>query len=175
MAGTPKRTADHDSLEYTTLGDEVMQMIEEGRTLSEICMAKGIGRRALTDWLEAPERTEEVARARVRGATAMVEHTVAIADGKDPLIDPNTLEYVNDAQRDRLRIHSRQWVAERAAREVWGAPTGKIEVNLNVLHLQALRQRAVRIDGVEDATILSETAVDNSASGTHAHAVQRLT
>jgi hypothetical protein len=168
MAGRKKRAADLDRLDMTPLGDEVMERVTSGMSVKDICAELLIVRAAVLDWLEAPERREEVARARAQGAAVLIEESIAIADGQMPVVCPITQEVITEANRDRLRIQSRQWVAERVDRQRWGAPRHDVTVQVNVLHLDALRARAVRADSaeaIEDARIISQTElqpVDNS-------------
>lgn len=76
-------------------------------------------------------------RARARGSHASVESTHEIAD--EPVASSE------DASRARNRIGTRQWAASAYAKDVFGqrgqAPV--VNVNLGLLHLDALRKRAL--------------------------------
>jgi hypothetical protein len=78
-----------------------------------------------------------LARARARGSHAMVESTHEIAD--EPVLSSE------DASRARNRIGTRQWSAAAYERGTFGqrgtAPV--VNVNLGVLHLDAMRQRTI--------------------------------
>jgi hypothetical protein len=73
----------------------------------------------------------------------LVEEAKAIADCELPIIDPETYEAVHDVARDKLRIQARHWIAERVDRSAWGQQQAAVQINLNGLHLDALRARAL--------------------------------
>ena len=91
-------------------------------------METGLGKSALLDWLESEENAERATRARARAASALADETVEIADSS------------GDA---RMRIGTRQWLAERFDRARFGQ-TQKVEVSGQVthLHLAALQATA---------------------------------
>ena len=112
-------------------------------------------------WLAEPTRTAEVARAREAGAAALVEEAKAIADCEMPIIDPETFEAINDVPRDKLRIQARHWIAERVDRQAWGQQQQQLTINLNGLHLDALRAKAP--PKADRADVVDMLPVDNSA------------
>lgn len=131
MPGNPKRHADLARLTAdTALQETVWTRVEEGVGYSRICMELGIGKAALLDWLESEANAERATRARARAASALADETVEIADS------------AGDA---RLRIGTRQWLAERFDRARFGQ-TQKVEVSGQVthLHLAALQATAKR-------------------------------
>lgn len=143
MAGKPKQAADLAVLDMTEAGDEALRMLAEGELMGRICEKLGVSKLALLTWLGAAERAAEVNRARASGAAALVEEAQRIADGELPVIDPETLEAVRDTNRDKLRVNVRQWVAERVDRQAWGQQQQQLTINLNGLHLDALRARSL--------------------------------
>ena len=136
MAGRPKRKADLatlDSLPRTN----IISMLEAGQPIARICYALGVGRVALEEWLNLPENEGLASRARAKAADDMVAESILIAD-------ESSIEEVNKA---RLRVQTRQWVAERwnpAAYAQTKMPS--VQVNLSGMRLDALR----RIEVVED-------------------------
>ncbi len=78
-----------------------------------------------------------LARARARGAHALVEQTHEIAD--------ESVASSEDASRARNRIGTRQWAASAYERNTFGQRGNQVNVaiNLGQLHLDALRHRAI--------------------------------
>jgi transposase len=146
MAGKPKQNADIAALDLSGKGDEALALLAQGVLLKKICERLGVGRYALLEWMRQgdAERAARVGYARRSGAAAMVEEAHEIADGMQPLIDPETLELrPPDPSRDKLRVQVRQWTAERLDRDTWGQQQNQVTVNLNGLHLDALRAPSV--------------------------------
>jgi len=83
------------------------------------------------------EADQVFARARARGAHALVESTHVIAD--------EIVTSSEDASRARNRIGTRQWAATAYARDTFGQRSGNVnvQVNLGALHIDALRNRAI--------------------------------
>ena len=145
MSGRPKRTAD---LARLTAEPELQELVwtrlEEGVGYSKLCYETGLGKAALLDWLESEENAERATRARARAASALADETVEIADS------------AGDA---RLRIGTRQWLAERFDRARFGQ-TQKVEVSGQVthLHLAALqataRKRQAAISQADEPDVL---------------------
>jgi hypothetical protein len=141
MAGHPKTTRGLARLAaYPEVQAKAMQLLATGRAVADIAYELGLGNLALHRWLHDPVRSAEVAEARRAGAAKLAEETVAIADGAMPVTDANG-EPVADPSRDKLRIATRQWVAERRDRQTWGTPKDTVTVNIGALHLDALRAR----------------------------------
>lgn len=136
MAGRPKRKSDMAALDSLPK-EHIVAMLEAGQPIARICYALGVGRVALEDWLSKPENEGLSSRARAKAADDMVAESILIADETD----------VEEVQKARLRVQTRQWVAERwnpAAYAQSKAPT--LQVNLSGMRLDALR----RIEVVED-------------------------
>jgi hypothetical protein len=150
--------AEIDRLDMTDAGDRALEMIAGGALTKQICAELNVRAAALRMWLAAPTRAAEVARAREAGAAALVEEAKAIADCELPIIDPETFEAVNDVSRDKLRIQTRHWIAERVDRAAWGQQQQQLTINLNGLHLDALRSRSL-----PKADVVDLMPVDNSA------------
>lgn len=80
---------------------------------------------------------DTLARARARGSHAMVESTHEIADEK--------VASSEDASRARNRIGTRQWAAAAYERGTFGNRAGApvVNVNIGMLHLDAIRKRTI--------------------------------
>ena len=64
MAGTPKRRKDVDFL--NDMPEEmIFSMVESGKSIADICIDLGIGKRALDDWIEENDHSAMITRARV--------------------------------------------------------------------------------------------------------------
>ena len=136
MAGTPKRRKDVAFLNEMP-EDMIFSMIEAGKSIADICIDLGIGKRALDDWIEENDHGAMITRARMRAADLMACDTIKIADGMD----------VDHAQRDVQRIRTRQWLAERWDQKTYGLQKAQ-QVNINI---QDLRMAALRhVEVVDD-------------------------
>lgn len=143
MAGTPKFHSDIKMLSKLP-EDMVWSMLEAGKSLTEICLELGIGRRALERWIDDNDPDgDKIARARARAADELVTETLSIADQSDP----------EHAAHTRVRIQARQWVAERWNRKAYGSQSGpQITLNIQDLRLNALRHTEVVEDLSTDVT-----------------------
>jgi len=136
MAGRPKRKEDLIKLDQVPQ-EQIIVMLEEGKSITRVCMALGVGRTAMNVWLSKPENVELVSRARVRAADLMVSDALDIADSA-------TIEEVNLA---KLRIQTRHWTAER-----WNAPAyaqqkgQQVSINVQGMRMDALRHVEVLED-----------------------------
>ena len=136
MAGTPKRRKDVAFLNEMP-EDMIFSMIEAGKSIADICIDLGIGKRALDDWIEENDHGAMITRARARAADLMACDTIKIADSMD----------VDHAQRDVQRIRTRQWLAERWDQKTYGLQKAQ-QVNINI---QDLRMAALRhVEVVDD-------------------------
>jgi hypothetical protein len=136
VAGTPKRRKDVAFLNEMP-EDMIFSMIEAGKSIADICIELGIGKRALDDWIEENDHGAMITRARMRAADLMACDTIKIADSMD----------VDHAQRDVQRIKTRQWLAERWDQKTYGLQKAQ-QVNINI---QDLRMAALRhVEVVDD-------------------------
>jgi len=133
MAGNKKKH--HDMALLDTLPkDQLQNMFESGMSEARICMQLGISKKALTEWLDRPEQESFLTHARARAADHLVSETIEIADESS----------IEEVQKARLRVQTRQWVAERwnpAAYAQNKMPS--VTVNLANLRLDALRHGEV--------------------------------
>ena len=129
MAGTPKRRKDVDFLNEMP-EEMIFSMVESGRSIADICIDLGIGKRALDDWIEENDHGAMITRARTRAADLMACDTIKIADS---MADSNP-------QRDVQRIRTRQWLAERWDQKTYGLQKAQqININIQDLRMAALR------------------------------------
>ena len=136
MAGTPKRRKDVAFLNEMP-EEMIFSMVESGKSIGDICIELGIGKRALDDWIEENDHGAMITRARVRAADLLACDTIKIADS---MADSNP-------QRDVQRIRTRQWLAERWDQKTYGLQKAQ-QININV---QDLRMAALRhVEVIDD-------------------------
>ena len=136
MPGTPKKKTDLELLEKIG-GDAVVSMFEEAKSVADICLALGIGKRALDSFIDENELSPKIARARARAADVLAVDTIKIADDIEE----------DHPARAALRIKTRQWIAERWDQKTYGLQKAQ-QININV---QDLRMTALRhVEVVED-------------------------
>lgn len=132
MAGQPKKKTDLVTLDSVG-ADKVSELLEQGKALTDICKALGVGKKALNEWLEAPERAGLLTRARTRAADQLAAETLAIADSAGP----------DEVQQARLRTDVRKWLASKWAPGLYGDTKAGVTINLNTLHGESLRRAQV--------------------------------
>lgn len=140
MAGNPKKKTDLAKLE--SIGrDTVGELLEQGKSLTDICKALAVSKRALADWLDAPEQSGLLARARARAADHLAAETLAIADQATP----------EETQVARLRTDVRRWLASKWAPSVYGEQKGAlVNISLAGMHGNSLRKiTAQEIESLE--------------------------
>lgn len=128
MAGQPKRRDDLARLASDgQLAELIWARLEEGVGYTRICLETHIGKAALLEWLDQEENAERASRARARAAAALADESVEIADeSRDP----------------KLRVSTRQWVAERFDRVRFGQKIEhQVTGSVTHMHLAALRTR----------------------------------
>lgn len=153
MAGTPKQTRLLAALAQRALSelgedatslDYVAHYVAAGGMIARLAedlaaeMKESISRPFLSNTAHglADNAKERLALARREGAAALVEQTVAIADAAP--------ETSGGAQKAKLQVGVRQFLAERADPEQFGSNSKvQVSVSLTQLHLDALRQRTV--------------------------------
>ena len=129
MAGNKKKNADLVLLDSLPR-DQIQNLFEAGMSETRICMKLGIGKKALTEWLDRPEQEGFLSRVRARAADNLVGQMLDIADETD----------YQEVQKAKLRVQTRQWIAERwnpAAYAQNKMPS--VQVNLSGMRLDALR------------------------------------
>lgn len=128
-----------------------------GLTFSDVAKRLGMTRGTLRKWVASlPHDTQQaILAADGQGASAMVEESKQIADDtaadirqmtKPMYVDGQYVTDLVDANAilaaEKVRIHVRQWMAERKDKETWGAKSqNDITINLSAVHLDVLRRR----------------------------------
>ena len=131
MAGHIKRRTIASNLDK--VGETVLlEKIASGLTMAGLARELKISNLSLYHWIRKdPDREERFKQARAIAADQWADECLDIADASD-----NT-----SAHADRLKIETRKWLAGVAAPEKFQAkPTTAVQVNVNQLHLDALRQ-----------------------------------
>lgn len=141
MAGNPKKKTDLALLDQVG-EDKVREMLEEGKAITRICVELGVGKRALHEWLEAPERAALLTRARTRAADLLAAETLEIADSAG--------EQAGEIAKAKLRTDVRRWLAGKWNPAQYGEQRG-VQVNVNVadMHLTAVRNKAIDVVDVD--------------------------
>jgi AcrR family transcriptional regulator len=131
MAGHIKRRTIASNLDK--VGETVLlEKIASGMTMAGLARELNISNLSLYHWIRKdPDREERFKQARGIAADQWADECLDIADASD-----NTT-----AHADRLKIETRKWLAGVTAPEKFQAkPTAAVQVNVNQLHLDALRQ-----------------------------------
>lgn len=151
MAGRPKRRAMIAELERLAREDEqesvlafVLEWTKSGRTMLQLAekISEGIESEVMRGTLDtyvrtlAPDATEQLRDARKIGAHGMLEESIDVTDKAGDK---------DQAAVARGKASSRQWAAERWNREEMGQPKpgAGLTININTLHLDALRARVI--------------------------------
>lgn len=143
MPGTPKRRAELELLRSKL--DELCELIAAGKTDKAALRELGInGTGALYKLQEEDSAAaDRLARARKTGAAAMASETVDIADE----LELQGILLADPVRVATARITTRQWLAGKRNREEFGDAKGvAVQVNVNGLHLQAVRQLSQAVD-----------------------------
>lgn len=143
MPGRPKYRSDFEALQAMP-EDMIWSMLEQGKTITQVCYEIGVGKKALSDWFDEVDGDgAKMTRARAKAATSYALEALEIADAIDE---------ANPA-RPLHRIRTRQWIAERWDRKTYGTQSGpQITLNITDLRLNALRHAEVIDDLSTDAT-----------------------
>ena len=131
MAGHIKRRTIASNLDK--VGETVLlEKIASGMTMAGLARELKISNLSLYHWIRKdPDREERFRQARSIAADQWADECLDIADASD-----NT-----SANADRLKIETRKWLAGVTAPDKFQAkPTTAIQVNVNQLHLDALKQ-----------------------------------
>ena len=133
MAGTPKFHQDMKMLAKLP-EDMIWSMLEAGKSHTDICLEMGISRKALERWMDEVDIDgDKLARARAQAADRLAVETLQIADQADP----------EHAAHARVRIQTRQWLAEKWKPSVYGTKQAAIQVNIHSMRMDALRHAEV--------------------------------
>jgi transposase-like protein len=160
MAGQPKMRAFEEDLKKRygskddpTGEDHVMELIADGYSMEKAAKATGCtSRQQLQNWVKrgGQRRRDKLEAARKASADTLVEDGMNILDGlankRTPLTQP---QVTLGAQRAGYR----KWLASMRNREAFGEEkAATVNINLNSLHLDALRQAgSMESAQIEDA------------------------
>ena len=131
MAGHIKRRTIASNLDK--VGETVLlEKIASGLTMAGLARELKISNLSLYHWIRKdPDREERFKQARAIAADQWADECLDIADASDSV----------SANSDRLKIETRKWLAGVTNPERFQAkPTTAVQVNVNQLHLDALRQ-----------------------------------
>lgn len=131
MAGHIKRRTIASNLDK--VGETVLlEKIASGLTMAGLARELNISNLSLYHWIRKdPDREERFRQARTIAADQWADECLDIADASDS----------TSANADRLKIETRKWLAGVAAPDKFQAkPATAVQVNVNQLHLDALRQ-----------------------------------
>ena len=131
MAGHIKRRTIASNLDK--VGETVLlEKIASGLTMAGLARELNISNLSLYHWIRKdPDREERFRQARTIAADQWADECLDIADASDSV----------SANADRLKIETRKWLAGVTAPDKFQAkPTAAVQVNVNQLHLDALRQ-----------------------------------
>lgn len=129
MAGRPKRKLDLAKLEQMGV-EPLEELLEQGKSITDICKILGVQKKAIHDYLDTPERSGILARARVRAADNLAVETLEIADNATP-------ETANVA---RLQVDTRKWIASKWNGAIYGDKSAQVNISFNDLHMGSLRR-----------------------------------
>jgi AcrR family transcriptional regulator len=160
MAGHIKRRTIASNLDK--VGETVLlEKIASGLTMAGLARELNISNLSLYHWIRKdPDREERFKQARAIAADQWADECLDIADASD-----NT-----SANADRLKIETRKWLAGVAAPEKFQAkPTTAVQVNVNQLHLDALRQlNLAGRDATSDHDLIEEQPIiETKQVGSH--------
>jgi transposase len=131
MAGRPKRKADLATLNQIG-AEKVEELLEQGKSIEDVWKILKVSRAALQAWLDAPEQSGLLVRARVRAADNLASETLAIVDG--------VAEEANAIAKARARVDARKWVAAKWDPARYGDQKGvNVNIDLGMLHLEAVK------------------------------------
>lgn len=149
MAGHIKRrtiASNLDKIGETTL----LEKIASGMTMAGLARDLGISNLSLYNWIrKEPDREERFRQARMIAADKWADDCLEIADASDHV----------SANADRLKIETRKWLAGVTNPERFQAkPTTAVQVNVNQLHLDALRQLNLAGQSSHEPELITEEA-----------------
>lgn len=156
MAGHIKRRTIASNLDK--IGEHtLLEKIASGMTMAGLARELRISNLSLYHWIKKdPERQERFAQARALAADQWAEECLDIADQSDGVT----------ANADRLRVETRKWLAGVTNPDKYkSAPaSANVQVNVNQLHLDALRQLNLGVDATPAIEIVSEPIKQVSSS-----------
>ena len=148
MAGHIKRRTIASNLDK--IGEHtLLEKIASGMTMAGLARELRISNLSLYNWIKQdPERQDRFRQARALAADQWADECLDIADGADHV----------SANADRLKIETRKWLAGVTNPEKFQSkPTTAVQVNVNQLHLDALRQLNLADQSSHDQIVHEDT------------------
>lgn len=160
MAGHIKRRTIASNLDK--VGETVLlEKIASGLTMAGLARELKISNLSLYHWIRKdPDREGRFKQARAIAADQWADECLDIADASDSV----------SANSDRLKIETRKWLAGVTNPERFQAkPTTAVQVNVNQLHLDALRQLNLASSNPHEAhdQIEEEPIIEIKQVGSH--------
>ena len=160
MAGHIKRRTIASNLDKVGEG-VLLEKIASGMTMAGLARELKISNLSLYHWIRKdPDREERFRQARAIAADQWADECLDIADASDSV----------SANSDRLKIETRKWLAGVTNPERFQAkPTTAVQVNVNQLHLDALRQLNLASSNPHEAhdQIEEEPIIEIKQVGSH--------
>lgn len=160
MAGHIKRRTIASNLDKVGEG-VLLEKIASGMTMAGLARELKISNLSLYHWIRKdPDREERFRQARAIAADQWADECLDIADASDSV----------SANSDRLKIETRKWLAGVTNPERFQAkPTAAVQVNVNQLHLDALRQLNLASSNPHEAhdQIEEEPIIEIKQVGSH--------
>ena len=91
MAGQKKKHADLALLD-TLPKEQIQVLFEAGVSETRICYKLGIGKKALTEWLDRPENEGFLSRVRAKAADNLVSEIIEISDDDEEEVKQAMIE-----------------------------------------------------------------------------------
>jgi hypothetical protein len=156
MAGHIKRRTIASNLDK--IGEQtLLEKVASGMTMAGLARELRISNLSLYHWIKKdPDRQERFAQARAIAADQWADECLDIADQTDNL----------NAQADRLKIETRKWLAGVTNPDKYkSAPAqANVQVNVNQLHLDALRQLNLGHQGQTPVIDITPTPIKQVSS-----------
>jgi hypothetical protein len=139
---------------------DILDQIAQGRSIAELARGRNVCRAFLSEILNSPENLSALRAARALAASAFAEETIKIADSAEPAT----------SQVARLRIETRQWLAARWGREVYGERSvPNVQLNLAQIHADTIRrccaeERAKRARETEAQAVIAVGAQSDEST-----------
>jgi hypothetical protein len=147
--------------------DRILDRIANGEPLVKIAPEVGVSRPLLNGFLTGKiqvqgeptaardQRVEAYQDAKKMAAQSMVEDAGVMLDEEKDF---------RMAQLAKSRAEHRRWQAERLDRDQFGQPKQEIQVNIGVLHLDALRQRVIGTIPAADEIVVTAAEIAEAAA-----------
>ena len=164
MAGRPQLRQNLEIL--TAREDEIFEWLGDGKALEWIAVQAGVVRKTLMRWInETEDRAGRYSRARTGAADAIADDVRARSTDTFERARLGIADQVEVAAA-KLANETDRWLAGIWDRERYGERnTAQVQVNLQGLVLEALRQPATASPGARPADVLDVQPVEPAPPG----------